>query len=358
MEGELLDWEVLLNSDSDSNSCVVNSPELRNLEEIDGDTEGMIRSDYFSLDNQSMYAKEVDVSEEGSAESDNPSWIDPKLETRYERNNSGDFWSDSGSDRSDGRKLSDFDVKNELGFVENEKAPVRFEGIGELEATSDKLGTFKSDDTKFSELDRKKELGFGETQDQGKDLGKFWSDSGGDALVSIKFEDVEKEADIGFSDCMKEGAELENSGELHDGNGSTVELEGGEGNPIGNEGSTIDEKKLCVKSVYEGDKKRVIWWKVPFELLRCCVFKVSPAWSFSVAAAVIGFVILGHRLYKMKRKSRSFQLKVTMDDKKVSQFMTHAARLNEAFSVVRRVPIIRPSLPTIGVNPWLVMSLR
>lgn len=72
----------------------------------------------------------------------------------------------------------------------------------------------------------------------------------------------------------------------------------------------------------------------------------------------MGFVILGRRLYKMKRKSSNLQLKVTMDDKKVSQFMTRAARLNEAFSVVRRVPIIRPSLPTAGVNTWSVMSMR
>ena len=38
--------------------------------------------------------------------------------------------------------------------------------------------------------------------------------------------------------------------------------------------------------------------------------------------------------------------------------MSRAARLNEAFSVVRRVPIIRPALPAAGVNPWPVMSLR
>jgi hypothetical protein len=43
---------------------------------------------------------------------------------------------------------------------------------------------------------------------------------------------------------------------------------------------------------------------------------------------------------------------------KVSQFMSRAARLNEAFSGVRRVPIIRPSLPAPGVTPWPAMSLR
>ncbi|CAI0559400.1 unnamed protein product [Linum tenue] len=72
--------------------------------------------------------------------------------------------------------------------------------------------------------------------------------------------------------------------------------------------------------------------------------------TFAMAAAVMGFVIFGRKLYKMKRKARSLELKVTLDDK-VSQFMSRAARLNEAFSVVRWVPIVRPMLPAAGVNP-------
>lgn len=37
----------------------------------------------------------------------------------------------------------------------------------------------------------------------------------------------------------------------------------------------------------------------------------------------------------------------------------HAARWNEAISVVKRVPIIRPALPSsVGMNQWSMMSLR
>jgi len=44
---------------------------------------------------------------------------------------------------------------------------------------------------------------------------------------------------------------------------------------------------------------------------------------------------------------------------KVSQLMGRVARLNEAFSVVRRVPIVRPpSLPASSVTLRPVMSLR
>lgn len=73
---------------------------------------------------------------------------------------------------------------------------------------------------------------------------------------------------------------------------------------------------------------------------------------------MMGFVILGHRLYKMKKKTKGLELKVAVDDKKVSQFMSRAARLNEAFSVVKRVPVIQPQLSAAGVSAWPVVSLR
>ncbi|KAK9748958.1 hypothetical protein RND81_02G092900 [Saponaria officinalis] len=70
---------------------------------------------------------------------------------------------------------------------------------------------------------------------------------------------------------------------------------------------------------YEGEdeKKRVVWWKVPMEVLKYCVMRVNPVWSLSMAAAALmGFVILRRRfLYKMKRKSLGIQLNVTVDDK-------------------------------------------
>ncbi|KAK4860148.1 hypothetical protein QYF36_018147 [Acer negundo] len=246
------DWEVLHNSDSDSgsDSGLVNSDRpnenLRNFEEIEGDySEGIIRSDYFSLDNENRYAKTsvvVDVSEEGSVESDNPSWIDPGSETRYQRKNSGEFWSDSGSDRSDERKFGDFQVG--------------CEGVGEAVVVPKNDGLMKIS-------------GF----------------------------------DMGFDGIPEHGRS--GSGEM-----------------------TVDDH------VKKHDESEII------------------------IAAVMGLVILGRKLYKIKRKTRSLELKVTLDDKKVSQFMSRAARLNEAFSVVRRVPIIRPALPAPGVNSWPVMSLR
>ncbi|CAI0381498.1 unnamed protein product [Linum tenue] len=74
-------------------------------------------------------------------------------------------------------------------------------------------------------------------------------------------------------------------------------------------------------------------------------------WSGSVGDGLV----LGSGGYE--QGAWSLELKVTLDDK-VSQFMSRAARLNEAFSVVRRVPIVRPMLPAAGVNPWPVMGME
>ena len=105
MEGEaaeFYDWEVLQKTEDTDQD--VNSGSLAGIE---SDSDGGIRSDYFSLDGQMKYARTVagggDISEEGSAESDNPSWIDPATEARYERKNLSEFWSDSSSDRSEER---------------------------------------------------------------------------------------------------------------------------------------------------------------------------------------------------------------------------------------------------------------
>lgn len=274
--GELQDWEVLNSSDTGLVNSTDTAEKTRNFEGVEDDTEGMIRSDYFSLENQGRLAKTVavegDVSEEGSIESDNPSWIDPGSETRYGRKNSGEFWSDSGSDRSDDRKVSELSAKNELEFADNAKSQVDgFDGTGEIQTVD-------------------------------KDSNKFWSDSGGDSLVSKEFDGVGKRDEMGFTD-------------LDSVNNSIMELEGADRKSTESESVDIVAAKSNEKSDGVGEKRTVVWWKVPIELLKYCVFRVSPVWTFSVAAAVMGFVILGRRLYKMKRKSQNLQLKVTMDDK-------------------------------------------
>ncbi|XP_027333756.1 uncharacterized protein LOC113848443 [Abrus precatorius] len=118
------------------------------------------------------------------------------------------------------------------------------------------------------------------------------------------------------------------------------------------------------KEEEEEEPKKIVWWKVPFEVLKHWLNPLPlplPLWSLSVAAAAafLGLMLLGRKLYRMKRKTQSsFNLNLALDDKKVSQLMGRVARLNEAFSVVRRVPIVRPSLPASSVTLRPVMSMR
>ncbi|CAL0310959.1 unnamed protein product [Lupinus luteus] len=138
---------------------------------------------------------------------------------------------------------------------------------------------------------------------------------------------------------------------------------GGGGFDVSKEGDKNNDENDDEDDDENEYKRRVVaWWKVPFEVLKYWVVRVSPVpvWSLSVAAtaAFLGLVILGRRLYKMKRKTQTLKLNLALDDKKVSQLMGRVARLNEAFSVVRRVPIGRPSLPASSVTLRPVMSMR
>ncbi|XP_047258262.1 uncharacterized protein LOC124890470, partial [Capsicum annuum] len=153
---------------------------------------------------------------------------------------------------------------------------------------------------------------------------------------------------------------------------TTETVEESESNPITSAGQNEgilqgNEEKIQVVEQRSNDaggggggyqkRRSIVWWKVPIQLVKYCAFRVStPVWTISVAAAVMAFLIVGRRLYKMKKKAKAaLQLKVTVDDKNISQFTSRAARLNEAFSIVKRVPVIRPQLPTAGVTLWPVM---
>ncbi|KAL2520269.1 hypothetical protein Fot_24192 [Forsythia ovata] len=307
---EFQDWEIL-----HPNSDLHNSPDsVSSVEEI-----ALIQTNYFSLDTQNRYVDDSD--DKRSSDSNNPSWIDPGSEenpSRFLNKDPGEFWSDSSSDRSDERKFVDVDGTNKMGLFENEKKLVGFGGSDEVVEIEEK----------YSEK-----------------LEKFYSNSGGIVVDSMKFNDFGENSEVGSeaSPNSQGGSEV-------------LREEKQEIETTGNGSESMNENGDHING--EIGKRSVVWWKMPIEILKYCVSRMSPVWVVSVAAAVMGFVILGRSLYKMKKKSRGLEIKVTIDDKKVSQFMSRATRLNEAFSVVKRVPLIRPSLPAVGVTPWPAMSLR
>ncbi|KAI4320241.1 hypothetical protein MLD38_033742 [Melastoma candidum] len=294
------DWEILGHG--------LDSPRSSSVETLDGTDQGigdeaggMIKVDYFAVQGSGFY-RGGDVSESGdSVGSEKPSWIDPGSDNaRYGKGLAADWSDDSGSDE-----------ERRFGEFEGKKAEEGRDGVYLHESG-------KSDD--------------------GVPLG---AGVGAKGEISL-YESVQNE-------IRKFGDEVpvQNDGVVEggdDGVGMKDEEE------KDNEGVTQEES---------GRGSGFVWWKVPFELVRYCVMRMNhPVWTFSVAAAVMGVLMLGRKLYRMKQRTRALQLKVAVDDKKVSQVMSRAARLNEAFSVVRRVPIVRPVLPAPGVGPWPAMSLR
>ncbi|XP_072991381.1 uncharacterized protein [Typha latifolia] len=106
-----------------------------------------------------------------------------------------------------------------------------------------------------------------------------------------------------------------------------------------------------------GEKRGIALWKLPLEVFKY-VFRVKPVWSISLAAAVLGFLLLGRRLYRLKQKSRGIPsaTKLSLDEKKEFQLKSHAAHLNEAFLVARRAPIVGALQLSSGLLPWPVVG--
>ncbi|KAG9136697.1 hypothetical protein Leryth_004472 [Lithospermum erythrorhizon] len=347
-DGEFQDWEVLHN---------ISDTEVEESSDFVGDSGGMIQVNYFSLDSQKKHIVSDD-SEVSSKTSDNPSWIDPGFETQYPRKHSAEGWSESSSDQCDERRLIEFEGKFDVGFVQNDQNGKFHDGVGGVEVMNgenDKnSSTGRLNDERFSEFEGILDVGFVQNDKNGNFKDGF---DGVEHVIAENDGNLENILDdssgISYGETIVEG--VRGSGECKKGDGISVGENG--------ERVASDEKgETEVRKVEEKRKKsgvdRVVWWKLPIELLRYCVFR-GPVWTLSVAAALMGFVLLGRRMYmKKKKKSRTLGSKIPMDDKKISQFVSRAARLNEAFSVVKRVPIIRPSLPSGGLTPWSVASLR
>lgn len=251
---EFQDWE-LLQTNSDSEPAPVTSADSGNsFDELDSG--GLIQVNYFSSDPIDRYEEGVDDGK--SVGSDNPGWIEPGFgEGPARRPN----WPDSSSDRSEDQKFSELEGIYELGFRGKEEKDAKAEAIEE----------------------KGEEAG---------DLGDYCMESGaidGDsAEIGNPTEDSQAESQVA-------GEEM-NGSEGIGGGVEAVDREGG-------------------KSRGEVERMGVVWWKMPMEFLKYCMMRMSPVWTVSVAAAFMGFVILGRRLYKMKKKTRGLQIKVAVDDK-------------------------------------------
>lgn len=255
------DWEMLLAPEA--------GEDIKPLQASEDDSEdGAIKSDYFTLDSQIRYQKGASFTLEGEEEeehvdSDNPSWIDPESDSRY--------------------------------------------------------------------LDRPKgEVDFPVIEFRRKDLGGFWSDESSDGQRSLFGSEKEEfgaggletgERADGEEDVKAVGLEgivgiegTEMGTEIPDEVGSDERAKTDEcySSPV-----EMGAKDIRSGNVLNGEreKKGMVWWKFPFEILKFCAFKVKPVWCISIAAAILGVFMLRKRLYRMKQKTISIPLKVSLDEK-------------------------------------------
>lgn len=271
MEAELLDWELVHGSDTDSTDSIASEKKSGSSNGID---DGMILSHHFSQSLESEDSSRVDL----------------------------------GFDQLDVCESSD-------ACIINEDAQAESEAVAYDESHVARECLSETDHLQVADGRRHVESQLGVEEDP--------SNSEGNQLVSGDSGIVHGEEEIG-----SDSEAVEESG------GDAVVVRCGDDSSKGRE---------------------TVWWKMPLVLVKYCAFRIGPVWSVSMAAAVMGFLLFGRRLYNIKNKPQRIHLKVAFDYK-VSQVMSQAARLNEGFTEKRRVPVIRPALPAPGA--WPVLSLR
>uniref|UniRef100_A0A7I4EKW1 DUF6821 domain-containing protein n=1 Tax=Physcomitrium patens TaxID=3218 RepID=A0A7I4EKW1_PHYPA len=69
--------------------------------------------------------------------------------------------------------------------------------------------------------------------------------------------------------------------------------------------------------------------------------QASTYWSLALAAAVMGLFIIGHRWQYKRRQNQQLRLRLIAKDEKIGQLILQLARLKEALSGRRRVPVLR-----------------
>ncbi|XP_026656554.1 uncharacterized protein LOC103696025 isoform X2 [Phoenix dactylifera] len=258
---DLQDWELLSPHSADD-------PKV--FEGLDGEGDsygGAIKSDYFALDSEKRRTERASSEEEsegGGVDSDNPSWVDPDSDPR-------------DLERSRGRvefRGSGFPVRNSGGFWSD-----------------------RSSDCRSSPADSERE----ELGNRGDSVMEFGVEGIKTGYQDSSDYDSEKSSDFGRS---RESEENQTGLEEHgaEESGELVKMGDGSGS---------------LESVSNSERKKrgVVWWKMTLEFIKFYVLKMRPVWSISIAAAILGLVMLGRKLYKMKHKSQRIQLKIAFDDK-------------------------------------------
>ncbi|EFJ37197.1 hypothetical protein SELMODRAFT_437818 [Selaginella moellendorffii] len=107
------------------------------------------------------------------------------------------------------------------------------------------------------------------------------------------------------------------------------------------EGEAIGEEEGGGFGIGEEEDGRIggSWKKTIASYIR----RASTLWSLTIAAALVGLVIIGQRWQHERWQNHQMRLQLCYKDEKISQLLFQIARLKETVSGRRRVPVIKAS---------------
>lgn len=85
------------------------------------------------------------------------------------------------------------------------------------------------------------------------------------------------------------------------------------------------------------------WWKRHAASLLTQAREANALWPIAIAAALMGLVVLGQRWQQERWQNQQLKSQLSAKDEKISKILYQVARLKEAITGRRKVPIIRSS---------------
>lgn len=85
------------------------------------------------------------------------------------------------------------------------------------------------------------------------------------------------------------------------------------------------------------------WWKRHATSLLSQAREANALWPIAIAAALMGLVVLGQQWQQERWQNQQLKSQLSAKDEKISQILYQVARLKEAITGRRKVPIIRSS---------------
>ncbi|KAF8047050.1 hypothetical protein N665_3236s0001 [Sinapis alba] len=316
MDGEeMLDWELVHGSDTDS---------ITSEKESSAIDDGMIVSDHFSADHRTTEQS-----------------IGSSVSSRFDYGSEYPNPVGLGFDQLNVYQSGDTGVRNELGFIDGEVKVSNSQASDEnniiVEGVHDE--SLIEDASKcLSETDNLQVVCQDCVEEHIEDSSKCLSETDhlqveSQAGLEEHVEDASKclsetvhlqvESQAGVEEHIEDASKCLPESEGNEVSGDSGIVSGEEeiaSDSVAVEGSGGDTGDVVavdstVRSGDESKDREAVWWKMPFVLVKYYAFRIGPVWSVSMAAAVMGFVLLGRRLYHMKKKAQRFHLKVAIDEK-------------------------------------------